>query len=69
MPRLESTAFKGAERVGDHKLARLTGEYDLFGNQVYSAGVFDTVRRFKGLWSAVIRISTVGSTSPHIVVA
>lgn len=47
---LESTAFKGVDRAGDHKLARFTGEYDLFGNQTYTAGqiVFDTVRRFKG---------------------
>jgi hypothetical protein len=36
--------------VGNHTLARFDGEYDLFGNQVYSKGqiLFDTVRRFKG---------------------
>ena len=53
---LESTAFKGVERVGDYKLARFTGEYDLFGNQVHSAGqiVFDTVRRFKGQQAAAV---------------
>jgi len=53
---LESTAFKGVERVGNHTLARYTGEYDLLGNQVRSAGqiVFDTVRRFKGQQAAAV---------------
>jgi hypothetical protein len=47
---LESTAFKGVERVGNYTLSRFTGEYDLLGNQVRTAGqiLFDTVRRFKG---------------------
>jgi len=53
---LESTAFKGVERVGNHTLARYTGEYDLLGNQVRSAGqiAFDTVWRFKGQQAAAV---------------
>jgi hypothetical protein len=47
---LDSTGFKDVTQVGNHALARFTGEYDLFGNQRYTDGqiVFDTVRRFKG---------------------
>jgi hypothetical protein len=53
---LESTALRGIELAGDYRLARFTGEYDPFGNQVYSDGqiVFDTVRRFKGQQAAAV---------------
>jgi len=58
---LESTAFKGVNRVGNHSLARFNGEYDLFGNQVYSKGqiLFDTVRRFKGQQAAAVILTDV----------
>ena len=51
---MEGTVFKGVERVANHRLARFTGDYDLFGNQIYSQGqvLFDTVRRFKGQQAA-----------------
>ncbi|NEX19888.1 ATP-binding domain-containing protein [Thiorhodococcus mannitoliphagus] len=58
---LESTALKAAQRVGNHTLARFTGDYDLFGNQVYSKGqvLFDTVRRFKGQQAAAVILTDV----------
>jgi len=47
---LKNSVFSERERVGNFTLRRFTGEYDLFGNQVLTAGqiTFDTVRRFKG---------------------
>lgn len=53
---MQSTPFRDRERVGNHTLARFTGEYDLFGNQVVSEGqiLFDTVRRFKGQQEAAV---------------
>jgi len=53
---MEGTVFKGVERVANHRLARFTGDYDLFGNQTDPQGqvLLDTVRRFKGQQAAVI---------------
>ena len=53
---LQSTPFRDLERVGNHTLARFTGEYDLFGNQRVTPGqiLFDTVRRFKGQQEAAV---------------
>jgi hypothetical protein len=58
---LGSTALKDAKRVGNHTLARFTGEYDMFGNQTYSKGqiLFDTVRRFKGQQAAAVVLTDV----------
>ncbi len=58
---LESTALKDAQRVGNHTLARFTGEYDMFGNQTYSKGqiLFDSVRRFKGQQAAAVVLTDV----------
>jgi superfamily I DNA and RNA helicase len=66
---LESTAFKEVERVGNHTLARFTGEYDLFGNQVYSKGqiLFDTVRRFKGQQAAAVILTDVAPREHHLI--
>lgn len=59
---LESTALKTTERVGNHRLARFTGRYDLFGNQIWSDGqiLFDSVRRFKGQQAAAVILTDVG---------
>ncbi|NEX23482.1 ATP-binding domain-containing protein [Thiorhodococcus mannitoliphagus] len=65
---LESTALKEAQRVGNHTLARFTGDYDLFGNQVYSKGqvLFDTVRRFKGQQAAAVILTDVAPRAHHL---
>jgi Nuclease-related domain/UvrD-like helicase C-terminal domain len=66
---LERTAFKEVQRVGTHTLARFTGEYDLFGNQVYSKGqiLFDTVRRFKGQQAAAVILTDVAPREHHLI--
>jgi len=65
---LESTAFKEVQRVGNHTLARFTGDYDLFGNQVYSNGqiLFETVRRFKGQQAAAVILTDVAPREHHL---
>ena len=65
---LESAALKGIERVGNHTLARFTGDYDLFGNQVYTSGqiLFDTVRRFKGQQAAAVILTDVAPREQHL---
>ena len=47
---LNSTVFKDRDRVGNHTLARFTGEYDMIGDQILTDGrlTFDSVYRFKG---------------------
>jgi len=56
-----STVFKDVQRVGNYTLARFSGEYDLFGNQVLTPGQirFDTVRRFKGQQEAAVILTDV----------
>jgi hypothetical protein len=65
---LDSAALKGIERVGNHTLARFTGDYDLFGNQVYTSGqiLFDTVRRFKGQQAAAVILTDVAPREQHL---
>ena len=42
--------FSERDRVGNFTLRRFSGDYDLFGNELYSPGqiTFESVRRFKG---------------------
>lgn len=56
-----STAFKERERAGNYTLSRFTGEYDMFGNQVWGKGqiLFDTVRRFKGQQEAAVILTDI----------
>ena len=65
---LERMAFKDIQRIGNHTLARFTGTYDLFGNQVYSSGqiLFDTVRRFKGQQSAAVVLTDIDPREQHL---
>jgi hypothetical protein len=65
---LERTVFKDIQRIGNHTLARFTGTYDLFGNQVYSSGqiLFDTVRRFKGQQSAAVVLTDIDPREQHL---
>jgi hypothetical protein len=49
-PGMPRSAFQDRERVGNYRLRRFTGEYDLLGNQDFTDGqiVFDSIGRFKG---------------------
>jgi superfamily I DNA and RNA helicase len=55
------SVFAGRERAGRHELRRFTGEYDLFGNHVSTAGhlLFDSVYRFKGQQAAAVVLMDV----------
>ncbi len=46
----------GPARVGNYRLRRFTGEYDLFGNQLTTPGqiTLDSVGRFKGQESPAV---------------
>lgn len=54
-----SATLAKLERAGTQKLARFTGQYDLFGNQVWTKGSlrFDTIRRYKGQQDAAVIIT------------
>jgi superfamily I DNA and RNA helicase len=51
------------ERVGNYTLKRFAGEYDLFGNQLMTAGQlrFDSIHRFKGQQAPAIVVVDVES--------
>ncbi len=55
-PGAPRSALDGLERVGNYRLRRFTGDYDLFGNQLTSRGqiTFDSVGRFKGQESPAV---------------
>jgi hypothetical protein len=55
-PGAPRSALDGLDRVGNYRLRRFTGEYDLFGNQLTTAGqiTFDSVGRFKGQESPAV---------------
>jgi superfamily I DNA and RNA helicase len=49
-PGTPRSIFSTLERVGNYRLRRFTGEYDLLGHQVVTEGqlTFDSIGRFKG---------------------
>jgi len=49
-PGTERSIFSALDRVGNYHLRRFTGNYDLVGEQVLTAGqlTFDSITRFKG---------------------
>jgi hypothetical protein len=55
-PGAPRSALDRLDRVGNYRLRRFTGEYDLFGNQLTTAGqiTFDSVGRFKGQESPAV---------------
>ncbi len=65
---LEHTALRDVARLGNQTVARFSGDYDLFGNQVYSQGqiLFDTVRRFKGQQSAAVVLTDIDPDERHL---
>jgi hypothetical protein len=58
---LNTNALSDVQRVGNYTLARFSGEYDVFGNQIPTPGqiLFDTVRRFKGQQEAAVILTDV----------
>lgn len=59
--------FSARERVGNFTVRRFTGAYDLFGNQVLTAGqiTFDSVRRFKGQQAPAVILVDVAPDPEH----
>ncbi len=57
----DRAALRDVQRVGNYTLARFSGEYDLFGNQIPTPGqiLFDTVRRFKGQQAPAVILTDV----------
>lgn len=55
-PGAERSVLDGSTRVGNYRLRRFTGEYDLLGNQLTTPGqiTFDSVGRFKGQESPAV---------------
>jgi superfamily I DNA and RNA helicase len=45
-----NSVFSSEKKVGSHALRNFSGEYDMFGNQVFTPGklLFETIGRFKG---------------------
>jgi hypothetical protein len=64
---VKSSVFSERDRVGNFTLRRFTGEYDLFGNQVLTAGqiTFDSVRRFKGQQAPAVILVDVEEDPAH----
>ncbi len=55
-PGAPRSVLDGSARVGNYRLRRFTGEYDLLGNQLTTPGqiTFDSVGRFKGQESPAV---------------
>ena len=55
-PGAARSVLDGSARVGNYRLRRFTGEYDLLGNQLTTPGqiTFDSVGRFKGQESPAV---------------
>ena len=55
-PGAQRSVLDGPARVGNFRLRRFTGEYDLLGNQLTTPGqiTFDSVGRFKGQESPAV---------------
>ena len=58
--------FSEMERVGNCRLRRFTGDYDLFGNQVFTEGqlIFDSVGRFKGQEAPAVILVDMDAPGP-----
>ena len=55
-PGAPRSVLDGSARVGNYRLRRFTGEYDLLGNQLTTPGqiTFDSIGRFKGQESPAV---------------
>jgi superfamily I DNA and RNA helicase len=56
-----SATLSGCKSAGSQIIARFTGSYDLFGNQMWTEGHlrFDTIRRYKGQQDAAVIVTDV----------
>jgi hypothetical protein len=59
----ERSIFSARERVGNYRLRRFGGQYDLLGNQILSDGqvLFDSIGRFKGQQAPAVILVDVDS--------
>ncbi|WP_300974481.1 ATP-binding domain-containing protein [Sphingomonas sp. LHG3406-1] len=57
----QSATLGQCERAGSQTIARFTGNYDMFGNQLWTNGHlrFDTIRRYKGQQDAAVIVTDV----------
>jgi hypothetical protein len=62
---LSQATLANSARAGNHSLARFTGSYDLFGNQIWTKGQlrFDTIRRYKGQQAPAVILTDVTPAS------
>ena len=60
------STFQDRDRVGNYRLRRFTGEYDLLGNQILTDGqiVFDSIGRFKGQEAPAVILVDIDA-APH----
>lgn len=58
---MQSATFAKAERIGPFTVKRFTGEYDLFGNQLSTAGqiLFESIYRFKGQQAPAVIVTDI----------
>jgi hypothetical protein len=58
---MRTSVFSESGRVGNFPLRKFTGEYDLSGNQILTAGriTLDSVRRFKGQQAPTVTLVDV----------
>ena len=56
-----SSAFSTASAIGSHSVRRFSGEYDMFGNQVFTDGklLVETIGRFKGQQSPAVILTDI----------
>lgn len=63
-----NSAFSAASAVGSHSIRRFSGEYDMFGNQVFTEGklLVETIGRFKGQQSPAVVLTDVDPLADDI---
>jgi len=65
---MQSATFAKAERIGPFTVKRFTGEYDLFGNQLSTAGqlLFESIFRFKGQQAPAVIVTDIDADDGRI---
>lgn len=56
-----NSTFSGVKKVGSHTLKNFSGEYDMFGNQIFSEGklLFESIGRFKGQQAPAVVLTDI----------
>jgi hypothetical protein len=64
---IQNSTLSPLDRLGPHRLRRFSGDYDMFGNQVYSDGqlLFESVYRFKGQQAPAVLLVDVDPKPDH----